>query len=324
MYQSILKHSRAALVLLVFSAATAVAGAQTVFQPRPSDFHFPDSAVVRAGYARALQAPLREVIGRPDEIHLSRYHGHRIKYRVLTEGDGVYQLFLVEHRGEFPIDGAGSYVIKRNRDSGVFEQVKIFLLSDSEFFVRIFPDPVRGSRMDVVIAGDTVHRSVRVPLQFNRVLVEPFDLVAALTRNVVDWDRFRAQDALSWSEQLQETARRFQATGKLADVFLAPEPTEMIPLDRLRSRLFHEYQQEPGRVVSGVVYPSRFHTDNPETDEIVIFPYITESGRFRMTAFAGQQQISVHSLVAQFPEAYFALSVRRPDSLSIGNLRDDD
>ncbi len=290
--------------------------AQAAPRFRSAEFPFMDTSEARSSYARAVRAPLGEVVDRSSEVLFQRTNGRRVQYQVITEGDGVYQIFSIENDGIFSVDGAGTFIIKRNRDTGVFEQVKIFLLPDADFFVRVFPDEIRGSRMDVVLAGDRIHQNIRVPIEFQRVLTEPFDSIVRLTRHVVDWNVLREQESLNYRDTIIDLAREYRDAGELSDAFRTPREPEVVPVGRLRSFLFFVYQQEPGSVVTGSIFPSQYRTEERLTGEIVIFPYVDRDGSFRMVAFAEDQLVSVHSLVAQFSDNFFEAVVLSPDAFS--------
>lgn len=302
------------LAVVVLFGITRGAGAQVVFQTRPSQFFFPDSSETRLSYQPRLTGPLRDVIGRPDQVHLQRSTSRRIQYRVITEGDGVYQLFLVEHGNEFPVAGAGSYIIKRNRDDGSFEQVKIFLRTDQDFFVRVFPGSANVSRMDVVLAGDVVHRSVRVPLSFERILLEPFDMLADVSRHVVDWNRLGIVYDEDDDTRAYQIARYFAETGQLPDVYRSQPDSKIIPVDILRSNVFRIYTEQPGSIISGVIYSSEHQQSSPVTDRVMIVPYQESSGRFRMATFIAGEAVSIHSLHAQFSADYLHAEIYLPDA----------
>ncbi|WP_460057383.1 hypothetical protein [Spirochaeta dissipatitropha] len=295
---------------------TSPIAAQVVFQSRPGGSVIPDSSETRLLYAGELDAPLRQILSRQSREHFQRTNLEYLRYEVIAEHDAVYQLFLFRRGGNHPIDSAGNYIIKRNRETGLYEQVKIFLLSDPDFFVRIFPVSNSLSRMDVIIAGDTVYRGVRIPLSFQRILIEPFDMIVSLTSNIVPWKKLvpgKTDDLDAFS---RESASGFRDSAVLPAAYRRPAATETIPMDTLRSRIYYEYVAEPGVMFFGKVYSSEHSNRQVLTDDLYIFPYREESGRYRTAVFSAGRQISLHALAARFPEAYFEGDVYRPDFLS--------
>ena len=88
----------------------------------------------------------------------------------------------------------GNYIIKRDRKTGAFIQVKIFFKDDPGFYVRIFQmDTGLGnhqsgrSKMDIFLFDQPVYRDITIPLPFSVILTEPFSAVIRLTSPVIDW-----------------------------------------------------------------------------------------------------------------------------------------
>lgn len=113
--------------------------------------------------------------------------GEEVLYRTEEHSGHLYQLFIPEHDGRYPVYAAGSYIIKRSLETGAFVQVKIFTRSDEEFFVRIRPAG-RRSEMSVILNGRELYRQTPVPIPFAQVLLLPFAEVMRSTRHLVDWD----------------------------------------------------------------------------------------------------------------------------------------
>lgn len=319
MFQSITKsssHLTSIGILCLGLLLASPAAAQVVFQSRHGGSVIPDSSETRMLYAGELDAPFRQVLSRQPREHFHRTNLEYLRYEVIAEPDAVYQLFLFRRGDGNPIDSAGNYIIKRNRDTGLYEQVKIFLLSDPDFFVRIFPVSGSVSRMDVVIAGDTVYRGVRIPLSFQRVLIEPFDMIVSLTSNIVPWKKIVPGNTHELDAFSRESAAEFRDSAVLPAAYRRPEATGTIPMDTLRSRIYLHYVDEPGVMFSGKVFSSEHANRQVLTEEIYIFPFREESGRYRTAVFSAGRQISLHALVARFPEAFFEGNMHRPDFLS--------
>ncbi len=276
----------------------------------------PSSAEARAQYWEHVRQPLRLVIQQEAETLIQHSSVQRVQYRVITELDVVYQLFLLEQNGEFPVLGAGNYIIKRNRADGAYEQVKIFLLPDRDFFVRIFPGGDSYSMMDVVIAGDAAHSSIRVPMSFDRILQVPFSWVQEATSWLVNWEAYQLSDDLGAYGRLQAIAEQYGNNQSFEPLFLpASEEARRIELSHLRREAYLVACREPGSILSGVIVDSLRDDAPPLTaGELVVFPYVDQAGAFRMISFVGGEFVSIHSLIAQFPNAWFLLRERRPDS----------
>lgn len=150
----------------------------------------PDNSAARLYAEELIFAPVGE-IPLTDREFLEPYPGAPdALYRTEVQNDHLYQLFLNEHGGRFPVYGAGSYIIKRSLEDGQFVQAKVFLRTDEGFFARIFPNGSR-SRMNLFINGKQLYNEIPVPLRFEEVLLAPFREVVEATRHLVDWSLLR-------------------------------------------------------------------------------------------------------------------------------------
>ncbi|THB65876.1 MAG: hypothetical protein D6B26_03360 [Spirochaetaceae bacterium] len=276
----------------------------------------PNTAESRVQSWAKVRQPLSLVREQKEEIIFQRSTVSNVKYLVIDEGFAVYQLFIPEHEGEYPVAGAGTWVIKRDGENGTFEQAKVFLLSDQEFFVRLFPSGENYVLMDVVLAGDLIHQGVRIPMSLEMLLQQPFSSIIAFSRYLVDWGVFLIDfDHGAW-EKLSQIAEEYGKGEGLPEIFRKPQPPVRIMTDRLRSTIFLLACQEPGTIVSGTVVESLRDDAEGVTREVMVFPFFDAEKRFRMLTFVGGRYVSPHTLVAQFPEAYFLLSARKPDAFS--------
>jgi hypothetical protein len=179
---------RLALCAAMLFVVTAIAFAQTGLPPDTSD--------VRSEYAEIAVSLLRDLTRLPTTIHESR-GGTDTLVTVEQNSDHVYLLFVPERDGEFPIDTAGTYILRRRRSDGEIDQLKIFLRSDSRFFVRIWPETSQRSTMSVYLAGAPIALSIPVPLGIETILAQPLDLLFRSAEARVDWSLFYPETDLS-------------------------------------------------------------------------------------------------------------------------------
>ncbi len=167
----------------------------------------PDNSAARLYAEELIFAPVGE-IPLTDREFLEPYpDAPDFLYRTETQNDHLYQLFLNEHDGRFPVYGAGSYIIKRSLEDGRFVQAKVFLRSDEGFFARIFPAGSR-SRMNLFIYGKQLYHDVPVPLRFEEVLLSPFREVVEGTRHLVDWTLLRPRGTAEEYAAVQRMVRK--------------------------------------------------------------------------------------------------------------------
>jgi hypothetical protein len=147
---------------------------------------FPDNHAVRRQLAQIIVAPTSEVLSTPSAVYRNPDAGNAVKFDVRTQRNDFYLLFTNEEAHRFPLDSPGSYIIKRREQDGSFVQVKIFLNGDPESFVRIFPMGDR-TKMELFMYGYRLYKDVTIPVQFRRILTDPFSKVMALTASTIDW-----------------------------------------------------------------------------------------------------------------------------------------
>jgi hypothetical protein len=112
--------------------------------------------------------------------------GARVKFKVLSQKNARYYLFLNEGETGYPIAGQGNMIIKRSLENGRFLQMKVFLRDREDCFVRLFPRDGRSS-LDVYFYGHRLYQQVMLPLSFDTLLFAPFRQVMRLTATAVDW-----------------------------------------------------------------------------------------------------------------------------------------
>ncbi|MBN1835738.1 MAG: hypothetical protein JW820_07800 [Spirochaetales bacterium] len=199
--------TRCWLSLLVLFAAAAL-GAQDLQAWLPDNLRtgrgFPENDEVRRQLEELIFAPIGSVPrtlpgAESGRIFAQRSATHRVKVRIERQERGLYALFLNQRPPgqrapgdvdlEYPVAGAGSYIIKRDLRDGSFVQAKIYLRDDPGCFVRLFPQGERCT-LDAYLFGVPVARRVIVPMRFDEALLEPFARVMRLTEATVRWERF--------------------------------------------------------------------------------------------------------------------------------------
>jgi hypothetical protein len=215
-------HCWSSLFLLLVGVA---AGAQDMYARFPGTGAgglLPENQEVRRELKDLIFAPLgteTELLpgAAAGRIFSQRLAGHRVEVRTEAIQGFRYLLFLNERPpsaagsgGLFPVAGAGAYIIKRDASNGSFLQVKVYLRDDPGCFVRLFPRQSRSS-LDAYLFGVPVAREVSVPLQFEALLLEPFEKVMRLTGATVPWERLLAVGEPSSDRQTRRFAEEIRA-----------------------------------------------------------------------------------------------------------------
>ncbi|TVR66839.1 MAG: hypothetical protein EA427_15515 [Spirochaetaceae bacterium] len=168
------------LMLLVFFAGAGAGVLQA---------YMPESAEARRVMLDYMMEPLQADQEIRREV-LPQQSGVTIFFRTYEQLGGRYYGFKpMDADGEWAIESAGTWIIRRRIDDGEIDQVKVFLQNDTLSFLRLVADRrSRFTRMDVVIAGVDMYRGVFVPLTMERVLTIPFTMLQESTSGVVDWN----------------------------------------------------------------------------------------------------------------------------------------
>ena len=191
--------SRGLLLALALLALTGLAAAQGVYQTGalPGDLplsRLPENKDLREAVMDSLlMAPTNAALAFRSRDAVNAWGAWNISVR--RERDALYAVFA-PLRGTVRHDYAqGSWILKRSLADGSPLQVKIFLRSDRNTFIRVYPF---GDRclMDVVAYGGVLYHKVILPLPFDALLNSPFSRIMDLSSAVVDWDLFSPDPAL--------------------------------------------------------------------------------------------------------------------------------
>ncbi|MFW6329490.1 MAG: hypothetical protein ACOC28_05290 [Alkalispirochaetaceae bacterium] len=196
---------RAGLVTLLLLAAGFAVYPQ--FLRFSEDEPFPDSSSSRQAMERVIFAPVGEIPRVERELVVPFPGAEEVLYRTEEQSGHLYQLFLTEYDGRFPVYAAGSYIIKRSLDDGSYAQVKVFIRSDEGFFVRIRPRG-RRSEMDVTLNGRELYRRIPVAVPFDQILTLPFTEVIRSTRHLVDWSLLEPLGTVEEYQAVETMVRR--------------------------------------------------------------------------------------------------------------------
>ena len=120
----------------------------------------------------------REIVAQRD--------GTRVLFRTDSQRDNDYFIFIPESDAGFQLPSPGSYIIRRRRRDAEFDQIKIFLQRHEGSFVRLRPAG-DGSVLELFLAGNRISSDIRVPIAFERAMVQPFQSLVDATTGRIDW-----------------------------------------------------------------------------------------------------------------------------------------
>ena len=148
---------------------------------------FPENSETRKGFREYITAPTADVLALKPFVARQKLDGLRVNFKVETQDESFYLLFINEKDGKFPLYGRGSYIIKRSLDDGAFVQVKVFLNGEPDCFVRIYPFGDRAE-MEIVMFGKPLYSKINLPYSFADVLVIPFADIIESAAGTVKWN----------------------------------------------------------------------------------------------------------------------------------------
>ena len=130
-------------------------------------------------------APLDEA-ARAREAILTQTGGSRVSFRRDAQSDALYLIFANQKGTGYPLDGAGTWIIKRSLKDGGFAQAKIFVQDGPGSYLRLFPSGDR-TQMDVFLFGQPFQTGIALPAAFDRLLTAPLASIIDLSATSVDW-----------------------------------------------------------------------------------------------------------------------------------------
>ncbi|TVR02021.1 MAG: hypothetical protein EA403_09665 [Spirochaetaceae bacterium] len=174
----------------------------------------PEHTETRIRLQELVTGPLSTVAVTEADIHRQRFTPHRVRFSHEVRGEYHYLIFTNEMRGEFRLPTRGSWTIRRHRETGAIDEIKVFLADDQRFFARLAPDGNgrRVTRMEVTLMDDVIYRDVVVPIPFERVLVSSFAEIQRATEAIVDWSLFHIPPDRAAHQTVERMVGRIRAS----------------------------------------------------------------------------------------------------------------
>lgn len=188
------------LLISVASSAAAHVGSLPGFPAATWD--------VRRQYVDTARAALPVLESLSERVEVSRVSGTQIRVYTVSNDEFRYLVFIPEQDGEFDLDQGGTWILRRRASDGGLDQIKIFLRSHPDFFVRVFPGGTGRSSMSVFLAGTEIHRRIPLPVDLLQILEMPLADVLSLAEQRVDWSHFYPETASALHASVQLVAER--------------------------------------------------------------------------------------------------------------------
>ncbi|MDX9801219.1 MAG: hypothetical protein RBT69_07780 [Spirochaetia bacterium] len=162
---------------------------------RGAESFLPENYETRREFLNIITGSNSEIQLQQDVIADSYITGRKVKFQVLKRDNYWYFLFLNEKTGrygtDFPLVSAGTYIIKRNIQSGMLEQIKVFLNNDPGTYVRI-TEQGKESLLEFVLFDSKIYKDVLLPAALGQFISQPFESVIIMSDYIVDWNMLKA------------------------------------------------------------------------------------------------------------------------------------
>lgn len=181
-----------------------------LFLTSPVSALLPDSSWARQQYLDRMTDPMQH-LPEPLRDFVSHPSGEGILVRTYEQQGQRYFVFIHPQDDEFEIASPGTWIVRRNRENGDINQIKIFLQSHEGSYIRLQPHG-RNTRMEVSLGGYTLYRNIPVPVSMTRALTLPFSTLQRATAGLVDWNLVLVDPAdpgYRLVAQLAEEVRRY-------------------------------------------------------------------------------------------------------------------
>ncbi len=199
-------HRRMPLILGILLVLTS----EIVAAPPISHGTIPENYEVRVRYRDLIFGPRNEIFDFNPVVEEQQGRDTNVSMQVVNQNGSFYLVFTNEEKGEYPLYSRGSYIIKRDLDTGEFTQIKIFIRSEPGSFLRIHPAG-RRSKIDVYLMNTLLYKGVVLPMSLEEIAVESFSKIVELSRFQVEWNLLapvaqRSEDriTLSMIDELRE------------------------------------------------------------------------------------------------------------------------
>lgn len=176
----------------------------------PSGYDFRENDSVRGEYKSVVKGGALQIKAVSTKVKELAGREYRVKVSVREQNDAVYLLFINENDYSFPLYSAGTYIIKTDELTGEIMQIKIFLKTDENCFVRIFPDEGR-SRMDLYLYGYPLYKSVLISGKIDDLIAKPFSDIVTATDRVVNWNLVFPEHHVSGYESIIGMSEQIRA-----------------------------------------------------------------------------------------------------------------
>ena len=157
----------------------------------------PDNYEVRREFRNIIFGTNSEIEKQKISVSESFLTGKLVRFSVLNKESAYYFLFINGDLESFDAVSPGTYIIKRNKQTGQIEQIKIFLKKAKDTYIKITRE--KGKTLfEMMFYGSGIYRDIVIPVGIDELVLSPFDRIVELSGYMVDWSfinsRFDAEE----------------------------------------------------------------------------------------------------------------------------------
>lgn len=146
----------------------------------------PENWEARSLLSDTIFAPIRGAAGSGKQIIAQSSGAAKVLFTPEIQSGALYLVFANRNGTDYPLDGAGTFIIKRSLTDGSFLQAKVFVQDGPGTYVRFFPEGER-TFMDVYLFGEPFQAHIVLPVAFDRLLVSPLSSIIEWSSAAVNW-----------------------------------------------------------------------------------------------------------------------------------------
>ncbi len=177
---------RAGFALAALSLAAAAAGAAPRIGAAAAPAVLPENWEARSAMRDTIFTSVRDASARRPAVLDQQSGAAKVSFQVQVQADALYLVFANQEGKDFPIAGAGTFIIKRSLRDGSVLQAKLFLQNDPGCYLRLFPEGDR-TMMDAVLFNEPFQSRIALPVPLESLLTSPAARIIELSRTSVDW-----------------------------------------------------------------------------------------------------------------------------------------
>ena len=185
---------RLSLLVVIVLATSFSLSSQQALPGDVSVYKIPDASAIRTElWKNIISNDLVTAKSQKSSIRTNSWGRWKIDY--VIEDNNLYTVVSPERNGGYALYTQGTWIFKRSLKDGSFAQIKIFLMSNQESFMRIYPFGER-TRADIVIYGAVVYHSITIPLSFENLATADMQTIVRSTKDLIDWNLFAPEPVL--------------------------------------------------------------------------------------------------------------------------------